>query len=57
MDLKDPKEQRNANKNPAAVTIGRAGGKARAKALTSEQRKQIASAAAISRWSKIRAKE
>ncbi|OGN96691.1 MAG: hypothetical protein A2Z77_01525 [Chloroflexi bacterium RBG_13_51_36] len=43
-------------KNPAAVTLGRLGGlkggKARAKSLTNEQRKEIASKAARARWSK-----
>jgi hypothetical protein len=42
-------------KNPAAVALGRLGGlkggKARAKKLTGEQRKQIAQKAARSRWS------
>lgn len=43
-------------KNPAAVSLGRLGGlkggKARAKALSSEQRKRIAIHAARTRWSK-----
>ncbi|MFH1381431.1 MAG: hypothetical protein ABIH70_00875 [Chloroflexota bacterium] len=34
----------------AAVTLGRKGGKARATALTPEQRKEIAQKAAQSRW-------
>jgi hypothetical protein len=42
-------------KNPAAVALGRLGGlkggKARAKSLTPEQRKQIAKNAARKRWS------
>lgn len=41
-------------KNPAAVALGRLGGlkggKARAESLTDEQRKEIATKAAISRW-------
>jgi len=41
-------------KNPAAVELGRLGGlkggKARAKALTPEQRRDIAKAAAAARW-------
>lgn len=43
-------------KNPAAVALGklggRKGGKARAEALSPEQRKEIASRAARARWEK-----
>lgn len=43
-------------KNPAAVALGRLGGKkggpARAKALTATKRKAIAKKAAAARWSK-----
>jgi hypothetical protein len=43
-------------KNPAAVALGRLaglkGGKARAKKLTPEQRKESAHKAAVARWSK-----
>ncbi|MEW5930104.1 MAG: hypothetical protein AB1941_21825 [Gemmatimonadota bacterium] len=43
-------------KNPAAVALGRLGGrkggKARAEALSPEQRKEIASRAARARWEK-----
>lgn len=43
-------------KNPAAVSLGRLGGlkggKARAKALTKEQRAEIARVAAAARWKK-----
>jgi len=43
-------------KNPAAVALGRLGGKkggkARAEKLTSEQRKEIARKAAQARWGK-----
>lgn len=46
----------DANKNPAAVALGRLGGlkggKARANRLTPEQRKEIARKAAQSRWQK-----
>jgi hypothetical protein len=38
-------------KRPAAV-LGRRGGAARAKALTPEQRREIAKKGAASRWSK-----
>lgn len=45
-------------KNPAAVALGKLGGKkggpARAKALSEEQRSEIAKKAAKSRWSKDR---
>ena len=44
----------DAGKNPAAVELGRRGGlkggKARAAALTSEQRREIAQKAAAKRW-------
>jgi len=38
-------------KNPAAVALGRMGGKARAAGLSARKRKQIAQRAAKSRWS------
>ncbi len=37
-------------KNAAAVELGRMGGKARAKKLTKEQRREIARKAARTRW-------
>jgi hypothetical protein len=37
-------------KDPAAMSLGSRGGKARAKALSSEKRKEIARAAALARW-------
>ena len=47
-----------AEKNPAAVALGRLGGKkggpARAKKLSAEQRKKIAQKAARARWAKKR---
>jgi len=39
-------------KNRAAASLGRLGGKARAKKLTREQRKQSARKAAQARWAK-----
>ena len=39
-------------KDAAAVSLGKRGGKARAKALTSKQRAEIAHAAAQARWKK-----
>ena len=51
-----PEEKPAVYKNPAAVELGRLGGlkggKARAQALSSEQRKDIAQKAALARWSK-----
>jgi len=48
----------DATKNPAAVALGRLGGlkggKARANKLTPEQRKEIATKAAQTRWGKNR---
>jgi len=47
----------DANKNPAAVALGRLGGlkggKARANKLTPEERKEIARKAARARWGEI----
>jgi hypothetical protein len=37
-------------KNPAAVALGRMGGKARAEGLSAKRRKEIAKAAAAKRW-------
>lgn len=49
-----------AKKDPAAVALGRKGGKARAAALSPEQRKQSASkagkAGAAARWGKRKEK-
>jgi len=49
-------EASNSGKNPAAVALGRLGGKkggrARAEKLTPEQRKEIAKKAAKARWAK-----
>lgn len=51
-----PSEPTTQEKNPAAVALGRLGGKkggpARAAKLTPEQRKEIARKAAEARWSK-----
>jgi hypothetical protein len=43
-----------AKKNPAAVALGRRGGKATAKNLTAEQRSESARNAAAARWAKKR---
>jgi hypothetical protein len=39
-------------KDPAAVAMGKKGGKARADSMTPEQRSEIAKAAAAKRWNK-----
>jgi hypothetical protein len=43
-----------ASKNPAAVALGRLGGKARLKKMSAERRKQVARQAAQARWQKTR---
>jgi hypothetical protein len=52
----EPQPEEKSTKNPAAVALGRLGGlkggKARAKKLTSERRKEIARTAATVRWNK-----
>jgi hypothetical protein len=40
------------NRDPAAVALGKKGGKARAENLTAEQRSEIAKKGATSRWKK-----
>jgi hypothetical protein len=53
---KEPPKEPTRTKNPAAVALGKLGGKrggdARARKLTPEQRKAIAQKAARSRWAK-----
>jgi hypothetical protein len=39
-------------KDPAAVALGRKGGKARAEGMTAKRRKEIAKKAAAKRWGK-----
>jgi hypothetical protein len=41
-----------AKKDPAAVRLGRKGGKARVQSQTPEQRKESARKAALARWAK-----
>ena len=54
----EPEFQERPEKNPAAVALGRLGGlkggKARAKALSSERKREIAKKAAKVRWDKAR---
>ncbi len=45
-------EQPDDGKNKAAQELGRKGGRARAKKLTSEERSEIARKAAAARWKK-----
>ena len=47
-----PKIQPPAKKDPAAVTLGRKGGLARAAALPAKKRAQIAAKGARARWKK-----
>jgi hypothetical protein len=48
-DISTPESE---GKNPAAVALGRMGGKARAAGLSARKRKDIAKKAAQSRWGK-----
>lgn len=42
----------DSGKNPAAVALGKRGGKARADSMTAERRAEIAKKAAATRWIK-----
>jgi hypothetical protein len=44
-------------KNPAAVKLGRLGGRARSKSIPEEKRKEIAAAAGKAAWSKLSPEE
>lgn len=44
-------------KNPAAVALGRLGGKSRAKKLSKERRSEIARLAINARWKKFKEKQ
>ena len=48
------KDKTVRKKNEAAVSLGRLGGKARAKKLTVQQRKESAQKAAQARWAEMR---
>ena len=50
-----PETKADDGKNPAAVALGRKGGRATAKKLTPEQRSEIARKAVNARWAKYRA--
>jgi len=47
-------EMSMATKNPAAVQLGKRGGRARARNLTPEQRSEAARKAVEARWAKLR---
>jgi hypothetical protein len=47
-----PEQTADTGKDPAAMSLGSRGGRARAKVLTAKRRVQIARKAAIKRWSK-----
>ena len=49
-EIDEAAPQADDGKNPAAVELGRKGGAARAKSLSAKKRREIASAAAVSRW-------
>lgn len=49
-EVDESETNEDEGKNPAAVALGKLGGKARAESLTAEQRKAIAKKAAESRW-------
>ena len=51
-EAKQASEPTPEERHVAAVMLGKKGGQARAKKLTQEQRKEIAKAAAQSRWKK-----
>jgi hypothetical protein len=44
----------NEGKDPAAVALGRKGGKARAESMSAKRRKEIAKKAAAKRWNSRR---
>jgi hypothetical protein len=43
-----------AKKDPAAVSLGRKGGKARLTKMTAEERRNVARGAAQARWAKVK---
>jgi hypothetical protein len=49
--VEETESEANQGKDPAAVSLGRKGGKARAAGLSPKRRKEIAEKAAKSRWS------
>lgn len=57
LDMGDSGKPKRKRKNPAAVALGKRGGKkggpARAAALSSDRRTEIARLAAVSRWKRV----
>ncbi len=51
-EVEEDIDKPDAGKNPAAVELGRKGGKARAERMSPERRKDIARKAAEARWSR-----
>ena len=51
-EIEETESVANQGKDPAAVSLGSKGGKARAAGLSPKRRKEIAKKAASSRWSK-----
>ena len=51
-EVEEDIDKPDAGKNPAAVELGRMGGKARAEKLTKKRRSEIARRAAAKRWSR-----
>jgi len=49
-EIEDTIPTTDDGKNPAAVALGRMGGKARAKGMSAKKRSEIAKKAAKSRW-------
>jgi hypothetical protein len=49
-DIEDVTTDESEGKNPAAVALGRMGGKARAASISARRRKEIARQAAEKRW-------
>jgi hypothetical protein len=49
-EIQDTVRPESEGKNPAAVALGRMGGKARAECLSAKKRKAIAKHAALARW-------
>ncbi len=50
-EVEEDIDKPDAGKNPAAVELGRKGGKARAEKLSKKRRSEIAKKAAAKRWS------
>jgi hypothetical protein len=50
-EVEESESVANQDKDPAAVSLGRKGGMARAAGLSAKRRKEIAKKAAKSRWS------